>query len=110
MIKDTANLNTVILILSTGFEDGTGAFPINYQNMTRLANYLTIARYFKGSAYRGRILGKTGYVSGVRSFSGVCLTDEGPYLFSILSNRSSLSRDSINRIAQAVMDEYSESD
>ncbi|UCD52732.1 MAG: D-alanyl-D-alanine carboxypeptidase/D-alanyl-D-alanine-endopeptidase [Phycisphaerales bacterium] len=70
----------------------------------------TISRYFKESAYRGKILGKTGYISGVRSFSGVCLTDSGPYLFSIISNRSSLSRDAINRIAQAIMDEYRDRD
>jgi len=70
----------------------------------------TISRYFKGAAYRGNILGKTGYVSGVRAFSGVCLTERGPYLFSILSNRSSLSRDSINRIAEAIMDEYRDTD
>jgi len=70
----------------------------------------TVVRYFKDSAYRGNILGKTGYISGVRSFSGVCLTDNGPYLFSIISNRSSLSRDSINRIAQAVIDEYRSDD
>lgn len=70
----------------------------------------TIRRYFKEPAYRSNILGKTGYVSGVRSFSGVCLTDSGPYLFSIISNRSSLSRDAINRIAEAIIDEYSDSD
>jgi len=70
----------------------------------------TISRYFKDSRYRGKILGKTGYISGVRSFSGVCLTDSGPYLFSIISNRSSLSRDAINRIAQAIMDEYRNGD
>ena len=68
----------------------------------------TVGRYFKDSDYRGQILGKTGYISGVRSFSGVCFTDRGPYLFSILSNRSSLSRDSINSIAKAIMDEYSD--
>ena len=70
----------------------------------------TIGRYFKAQTYRGSILGKTGYVSGVRSFSGVCFTDNGPYLFSILSNRSSLSRDSINKIAEAIIDEYSTGD
>jgi D-alanyl-D-alanine carboxypeptidase/D-alanyl-D-alanine-endopeptidase (penicillin-binding protein 4) len=70
----------------------------------------TIGRYFKRSAHRGSILGKTGYISGVRSFSGMCLTDSGPYLFSILSNRSSLSRDAINRIAEAIVDEYSSDD
>jgi len=70
----------------------------------------TIGRYFKEKAYRGRILGKTGYISGVRSFSGVCLTDRGPFLFSIISNRSSLSRDSINQIASAIMDEYRDDD
>lgn len=66
----------------------------------------TIGRHFKESGYRAEILGKTGYISGVRSFSGVCLTDRGPYLFSIISNRSSLSRDSVNAIAKAIMDEY----
>lgn len=66
----------------------------------------TIGKYFKESAYRAGILGKTGYISGVRSFSGICLTDKGPYLFSIISNRSSLSREAINAIAQAIMDEY----
>lgn len=70
----------------------------------------TVGRYFKDSGYRGNILGKTGYISGVRSFSGICFTDRGPYLFSILSNRSSLSRDSINSIAKAIMDEYSAGD
>ena len=70
----------------------------------------TVGRYFKDSDYRGQILGKTGYISGVRSFSGICFTDQGPYLFSILSNRSSLSRDSINSIAKAIMDEYSADD
>ncbi len=70
----------------------------------------TIGRYFKDSAYRADVLGKTGYISGVRSFSGVCLTSRGPYLFSILSNRNSLSRDAINAIAQAVIDEYRKKD
>ena len=80
--------------LAVGGEDGT------------IGRY----RYFKDPPYHGNILGKTGYVSGVRSFSGVCLTDRGPYLFSILSNRSSLSRDAINRIAGAIIDEYRETD
>lgn len=71
----------------------------------------TIDRYFNEPKYRGRIHGKTGYISGVRAFSGVCLTDGGPYLFSILSNGpKGLSRDAINDIAKAVIDEYEEPD
>ncbi len=67
----------------------------------------TIDRYFSEAKYRGKIIGKTGYISGVRSFSGVCLTGTGPYLFSIISNGpKGLSRDGINGIAKAVMDEY----
>jgi len=75
--------------LATGGEDGT------------------IGKYFNEPKYRGRILGKTGYISGVRSFSGICLTDGGPYLFSIISNGSKgLSRDEINEVAKAIVDEY----
>jgi len=67
----------------------------------------TIDRYFNEPRYRGKIHGKTGYISGVRAFSGVCLTDRGPYLFSILSNGpKSLTRDAINGVAMAIIDEY----
>jgi D-alanyl-D-alanine carboxypeptidase/D-alanyl-D-alanine-endopeptidase (penicillin-binding protein 4) len=70
----------------------------------------TVGRYFREPRYRANILGKTGYISGVRSFSGICLTDSGPYIFSIISNQSSLSRDAINQIAAAVIDEYADRD
>ncbi len=67
----------------------------------------TIDRYFSEPKYRGNIHGKTGYISGVRAFSGVCLTQNGPYIFAILSNGSKgLSRDEINDVAKAVIDEY----
>lgn len=68
----------------------------------------TIDRYFSEPKYRGNVLGKTGYISGVRAFSGVCQTQTGPYLFSVLSNGpKGLSRDAINDVAKAIIDEYS---
>jgi D-alanyl-D-alanine carboxypeptidase/D-alanyl-D-alanine-endopeptidase (penicillin-binding protein 4) len=67
----------------------------------------TVERYFSEPKYRGRILGKTGYISGVRAFSGVCQTDSGPYLFAIITNGPrGLTRDAINDVAKAIMDEY----
>ncbi len=67
----------------------------------------TIDRYFNEPRYQGKIHAKTGYISGVRALSGVCLTDAGPYLFSILSNGpKGLSRDAINDVAKAIIDEY----
>lgn len=70
----------------------------------------TIARYFKEQQYKGKIFGKTGYISGVRSFSGVCSTDEGDYIFSILANSADgRTREAINDIAEAIVDSYSAS-
>jgi D-alanyl-D-alanine carboxypeptidase/D-alanyl-D-alanine-endopeptidase (penicillin-binding protein 4) len=67
----------------------------------------TIDRYFSEPKYRGNVLGKTGYISGVRAFSGVCKTASGPYMFSVLSNGpKGLSRDAINDVAKAIIDEY----
>lgn len=67
----------------------------------------TIDKYFNEPKYRGKIHAKTGYISGVRALSGVCLTDSGPYLFSILSNGpKGLSRDALNAIPKAIIDEY----
>ncbi len=67
----------------------------------------TIGKYFNEAKYRGKIHAKTGYISGVRALSGVCLTNTGPYLFSVLSNGpKGLSRDAINNVAKAIIDEY----
>ncbi|HUV62793.1 MAG TPA: D-alanyl-D-alanine carboxypeptidase/D-alanyl-D-alanine-endopeptidase [Sedimentisphaerales bacterium] len=66
----------------------------------------TIEQYFKQEQYRDRIRGKTGYVSGVRSFSGVCSTAEGDVVFSILCNNTNgETRTVINGIAKAIIDD-----
>ncbi len=65
----------------------------------------TIAGYFKEEAYKGKIRGKTGYINGVRSFSGVCSTNQGDYIFSILANNTNgQTRTAINEIAKTIMD------
>ena len=65
----------------------------------------TIEKYFKTNKYKGKVLGKTGYISGVKSFSGICSTEHGEYLFSILTNRAAGdTRDAINDIVKAIID------
>ncbi|MFZ2148303.1 MAG: D-alanyl-D-alanine carboxypeptidase/D-alanyl-D-alanine-endopeptidase [Sedimentisphaerales bacterium] len=67
----------------------------------------TIDRYFKEEKYKGKILGKTGYISGVRSFSGQCITEQGDYIFSILANNTNgRTRGVINDIAKAIFNNY----
>ncbi|MCF7974647.1 MAG: D-alanyl-D-alanine carboxypeptidase/D-alanyl-D-alanine-endopeptidase [Phycisphaerae bacterium] len=61
---------------------------------------------FRQARYKARILGKTGYINRVRAFSGVCQTDQGDYLFSILANDANSIKTLVNQIAKAVMDEY----
>lgn len=65
----------------------------------------TIEKYFQDQRYRGRIRGKTGYISGVKSFSGVAETAGGDYIFSVLANNAyNLNRSTINEIAEAIID------
>lgn len=65
----------------------------------------TIGKYFKGDKYRGQIIGKTGYINGVKSFSGICSTEQGDYIFSIIANGANMiSRYKINDIAKAIID------
>ncbi|MBN1807363.1 MAG: D-alanyl-D-alanine carboxypeptidase/D-alanyl-D-alanine-endopeptidase [Sedimentisphaerales bacterium] len=70
----------------------------------------TISKYFADTKYKGKIIGKTGYINTVKSFSGVCSTDYGDYIFSILSNNTNAkTRGVINKIAEAIIDnEYGE--
>jgi D-alanyl-D-alanine carboxypeptidase/D-alanyl-D-alanine-endopeptidase (penicillin-binding protein 4) len=65
----------------------------------------TIGKYFKKPPYRGNIIGKTGYIRGVKSFSGVSSAEQGDYVFSILSNNTNAkTRGVINDIAEAIID------
>ncbi|MEN6306927.1 MAG: D-alanyl-D-alanine carboxypeptidase/D-alanyl-D-alanine-endopeptidase [Anaerohalosphaeraceae bacterium] len=65
----------------------------------------TTSKYFQEPQYRGRILGKTGYISGVRAFSGICKTPSGDILFSILTEAGNgLTRNWINEITKSIFD------
>ncbi len=65
----------------------------------------TIAKYFKEKKYRGKIFGKTGYVNLAKSFSGLCTTDRGDYIFSILATGANgQTRTAINDIAKAIIE------
>ena len=69
----------------------------------------TVSKYFKEEKYIGKICGKTGYMTGVKSFSGVCSTADGDYIFSILTNNANgRTRTAINNIAKAIIDDVSE--
>ena len=65
----------------------------------------TVNEYFEEQKYKGKICGKTGYMTGVKSFSGVCSTADGDYIFSILTNNANgKTRTAINDIAKAIID------
>ena len=66
----------------------------------------SIADNFKEERYRGKILGKSGYINGVKSLSGICVTAGGDYIFSVLTNDANgQTRDVINDIAKAIIDD-----
>ena len=66
----------------------------------------TIRSPFKEKKYRGKVFGKTGYIAGVKSFSGICSGRDGEYIFSILANNAKgKTREAINDIAKAIIDE-----
>jgi D-alanyl-D-alanine carboxypeptidase/D-alanyl-D-alanine-endopeptidase (penicillin-binding protein 4) len=63
----------------------------------------TIKKYFNEEPYKGRIFGKTGYIAGVKSFSGYCSTQNGDFIFSILTQGDSAeTRDAINNIVKCL--------
>ncbi len=66
----------------------------------------TIARYFKEKKYKDKISGKTGYINSVKTFSGICTTEQGDYIFSILANNTNgQTRGVINDIAKVIIDD-----
>ena len=66
----------------------------------------TLKKYFYQSKYRGKIFAKTGYINSVRALSGVCTTERGEYLFSILANDANYkTKEAIFDIVKAIIDE-----
>ncbi len=66
----------------------------------------TISKPFEEEKYKGKVFGKTGYIAGVKSFSGICSSEDGEYIFSILANKSrGGTRKALNDIAKAIIDE-----
>jgi D-alanyl-D-alanine carboxypeptidase/D-alanyl-D-alanine-endopeptidase (penicillin-binding protein 4) len=69
----------------------------------------TIDRYFKLPQYKDNIIGKTGYINGVKSFSGYCRKGEREFIFSIIANGANgKARKTINDIAKAIIDNAEE--
>jgi serine-type D-Ala-D-Ala carboxypeptidase/endopeptidase (penicillin-binding protein 4) len=66
----------------------------------------TIDKWFNEPKYRGKIFAKTGYIGGVKSLSGICTTDAGDRIFSIITNKTNgETRQAINNIVKAIIDE-----
>ncbi|MBW8002458.1 MAG: D-alanyl-D-alanine carboxypeptidase/D-alanyl-D-alanine-endopeptidase [Planctomycetes bacterium] len=65
----------------------------------------TLKKQFKEKKYKGKIFGKTGSINSVKSLSGICSTQKGDYIFSILANGTNgHTRQAINNIAKAIID------
>ena len=66
----------------------------------------TIDKYFNEPKYKGKVFAKTGYIEGVKALSGVCTTDRGDIIFSIITNKpNGETRQAINDIVKAIIDE-----
>jgi D-alanyl-D-alanine carboxypeptidase/D-alanyl-D-alanine-endopeptidase (penicillin-binding protein 4) len=80
-------------------------WPVYKDSLATAGTDGTIKKYFNEEPYKGRIFGKTGYISGVKSFSGICSTGRGDYIFSILTEGDSgQTRDAINDIVKALFE------
>jgi len=100
--ENRLSANAITMVLSDVYKGKDWAF---YKDSLAVGGVDgTIGKYFKEEKYKGKIFGKTGFINGVKSFSGVCSTDGGDYIFSILTNNNWQSRGTINDIAKAIID------
>jgi D-alanyl-D-alanine carboxypeptidase/D-alanyl-D-alanine-endopeptidase (penicillin-binding protein 4) len=64
-----------------------------------------VSRYFREPAYKGKIFAKSGTISGVKALSGYCCTEDGTYIFSIITNNANWqTRASINEIVMSIFE------
>jgi D-alanyl-D-alanine carboxypeptidase/D-alanyl-D-alanine-endopeptidase (penicillin-binding protein 4) len=67
----------------------------------------TIRKQFCKDKYKNRVFAKTGYISGVRALSGVCVGASGrEYIFSIIANKASYpTKKALSDIVESIIDE-----
>jgi D-alanyl-D-alanine carboxypeptidase/D-alanyl-D-alanine-endopeptidase (penicillin-binding protein 4) len=101
--QNKLSANAVTTVLSDVYK--SGCWKIYKDSLAAGGVDGTISKYFKEKKYEGKVFGKTGYISGVKSFSGLCSTADGDYLFSILTNNANdQTRKAINDIVKAIID------
>ena len=100
--KNKLTVNIITKVLLARYKGGNRKFFIDSLAVGGVSG--TIGKYFKEPPYKGNVIGKTGYISGVRTFSGLCKTPKGTYIFSILTSGGSPStRTAINDITKAII-------
>lgn len=102
--KNKLSTNAIVKILLNTYK--TKQWPIFKGSLAVGGQDGTARKYFKDKKYKGKIFGKTGYIKGVKAFSGVCETNNGEFVFSILTNNSynGKTRAAINDIVKAIID------
>ncbi len=97
-------VTTKILTKVLGDVYNSPTWPMYKQTLSVAGVDGTTAKYFQDDRYKGKIYGKTGYINGIRAYSGVAETPNGDYIFSILTKGgSSTVRTGINDIAKAII-------
>jgi D-alanyl-D-alanine carboxypeptidase/D-alanyl-D-alanine-endopeptidase (penicillin-binding protein 4) len=62
-----------------------------------------VRAYFTDKKYKGKVFAKSGTLNGVKALSGICRTDSGDRIFSIITNKAnSKTRQAINDIVEAI--------
>lgn len=64
-----------------------------------------VRAYFTEKKYKGKVFAKSGTLDGVKALSGICRTDHGDRIFSIITNKANANtRKAINDIVKAIFE------
>ena len=64
-----------------------------------------VRAYFTEKKYKGKVFAKSGTLDGVKALSGICRTDRGDRIFSIITNKADgNTRKAINDIVKAIFE------
>jgi len=101
--KNKLSANTITAVLLNTYKNKN--WQIFKNSLAVAATDGTIKKFFKEKRYRGKVFGKTGYISTVKTFSGLCSTKNGDYIFAILANNANgKTRKAINDIVKTIID------
>jgi D-alanyl-D-alanine carboxypeptidase/D-alanyl-D-alanine-endopeptidase (penicillin-binding protein 4) len=101
--KDRLSANALATVLANIYKSNDWPLYKSTLAVGGMVGSSPVRKYFTEKQYKGKVFAKSGTLDGVKALSGLCQTENGDIIFSIITNKADgNTRKAINDIVKAI--------